>query len=607
VEWLFRRTAPDEVERDVTQRSQFDTDETRIEATLIRESHQNSLDARESGSGAAVKTRITFITPAANEKYFNQLFNGLAEHLEVSGIDLTDIDFGKPTFLLIEDFGTTGLVGAWDTKDKRAFSDFWRREGRSHKSGAANGRWGLGKLVFSSSSKIRTFFGLTIRYDDPAQPLLMGEAVLMTHDIEGETCAPYGFYANKGVKGIQIPETDKPAIAEFASATGLTRADQPGFSVVIPFPIDQLKPKSLIEGVITNYFYPILTGELEVEVQGECINAATFDAVAGKYATGKILNPQLIDFIRNIHAAREKQPDFELPANWAQNIESAIGPEKLHELRTAFGTLGSFVHVRAPIVLKKKDNVSHTTFFDLFLCRAPEGVTGDSLYIRSTITVPQEGRNFPATDTFGALLAKDDQIASFLGDAENPAHTQWSLTAEKLKENWKAGPARLTEIRSSLRNLYKALAQLEERTEPDALIDFFSVEDTQPGKKAVPKVAVKPPMPDLPPAEKVYRIARRSGGFAVRPGKGLVKDLLPLRLKVQVAYDVFKGNPLKKFDPLDFHIEHSPIKIAINGASCTYPFPNRMDIEVTDTNFSVEVEGFDQNRDLFIDARKDSK
>jgi len=607
VEWSFRRTAPDEVERDVTQRSQFDTDETRIEATLIRESHQNSLDARESGSAGPIRTRITFVTPTGDEDYLESLFKGLPEHLEVSGVDLTDIDFRRPGFLLVEDFGTTGLVGEWEKKDKKPFSDFWRREGRSHKSGTANGRWGLGKLVFSSSSKIRTFFGLTIRHDDPAQPLLMGEAVLMTHEIASETCAPYGFYADAGFKGIQIPETDKEAIARFTKATGITRADEPGFSVVIPFPIDQLKPESLIEGVITNYFYPILTGELEVEVQGEVISAATFDDVAAKYATGKILNPDLIDFIRNIHAAQEKAPDFELPFSWTQNIESSIGPEKLEELRAAFGKRGSFVHVRAPIVLKTKENVSRITFFDLFLRKAPEGVTGGSLYILSTITVPQEVRNFPVTDTFGALLAKDAAIASFLGDAENPAHTQWSLTAEKLKANWKAGPARLTEIRGSLRNLFRALAQLEERTEPDALIDFFSIEDTQPGKKPQPKVAVKPPMPDLPPAEKTYRIARRSGGFAVRPGKGLDKNLLPLRLKVQVAYDVFRGNPLKKFDPLDFHIEHAPIKIVTDGATCSFPSPNRLDIEVTDTNFSVEVEGFDQNRDLFIDARKDGK
>lgn len=607
MEWLFRRIAPDEVERDVTQRSQFDTDETRIEATLIRESHQNSLDARVTNSPSPVRTRISFFTAKDNKPYFKKLFRGLPEHLQESGIDLAGIDIERPNFLLVEDFGTTGLVGKWDSKDKKPFSDFWRREGRSHKSGTSNGRWGLGKLVFSSASKIRAFFGLTIRFDEISLPLLMGEAVLKTHDIKGETYSPYGFLANSGPGGIQVPETDKAAVAEFRDACGLKRNQEAGFSVVIPFPIDALKRESLIEGVIENYFYPILTGELEVEVQGELISASTFDAVTAKYATGKVLNPDLIAFTRRIHAAQHSAPDVELAPTWPENMDGAIAAEKLQELRTAFGTSGSFIHVRAPIRLTEKVGVGRISHFDLFLRKAPEGATGHSLYIRSAITVPQESRHFTATDTFGALLAKDAAIASFLGDAENPAHTQWSVTAERMKENWKNGPVKLSEVRSSLRNLHKALAQLDERVEPDALIDFFSVEDTKPNIGARPKRVVKQPVPVVNPAVKAYRIAQRKGGFALRPGNGLTKEMLPFALRVQVAYDIFRGKPLKKYDPLDFRIDARPIKVSAEGATWTAPDPNRLDIEVTDLNFSIEVEGFDQNRDLFIDARKDTK
>jgi hypothetical protein len=93
----------------------------------------------------------------------------------------------------------------------------------------------------------------------------------------------------------------------------------------------------------------------------------------------------------------------------------------------------------------------------------------------------------------------------------------------------------------------------------------------------------------------------------VRPGKGLTEETLPLLLRVQVAYDIIRGNPLKKFDPLDFRIDSAPIKVTAVGAQCTFPFANRIDIEATDTNFTVEVEGFDEKRDLYIDARKDSK
>jgi hypothetical protein len=166
----------------------------------------------------------------------------------------------------------------------------------------------------------------------------------------------------------------------------------------------------------------------------------------------------------------------------------------------------------------------------------------------------------------------------------------------------------LSQIRGSLRALYKALGQLEEFTEPDALIDFFSVEDLEAGKKQAPKkAAIKPQMPDLPAANKAYRIAAKKGGFAIRPGGGLTQDALPLIVKVKVAYDVLSGNPLKKYDPLDFRMDQAPITIAPKGASYTNPAPNALEIEITDLDFAVEVNGFDPNRDLLVDARKESK
>lgn len=607
MDWLFRRMSKAEKERDVTQRSQFDTDDARIEATLVRESHQNSLDARPSGSAGLVRTRITRVTPPeGNEDYFGELFAGLAPHLTASGIDLTGIDFAKPTFLVIEDFGTTGLIGKWDDFDDMPFSDFWRREGRSHKGGTSNGRWGLGKLVFSAASRIRTFFGLTIRFDDPSQPLLMGEAVLKTHSHDGQKFDPYGSYARAGADEIRLPETSSEAIEKFRVASGITRTHEPGFSVAIPFPIEALQAQSLVEAVLRNYFFPILTGQLEVEVEGELINNDTFDVVAAKLKSNP-LSPDLISFIRSIDAKLKTTPDVVLASQWTDDMERGLDADTLKALRDRFTAPGSLIHVRAPIVLREKNNTSRDTYFDLFLMKANDGISGESLYVRSAITVPNESRYFAASNVFGALLAKDDAVAEFLGDAENPAHTQWNGSAEKLRENWKNGSGRLREIRSSLRALYKAIAQMEEYTENDALIDFFSVDDLEAGRKMPKKAAVKPPMPPIPVSKKTYTIASRKGGFAIRPGAGLTQEALPLIVKVRVAYDLLNGNPLKKFDPLDFHINQAPITIIPRGAICTSTGPNALEVEITDLDFSVEVKGFDENRDLLVDARKEGR
>lgn len=607
MDWLFRRMTKAEKERDVTQRSQFDTDDARIEATLVRESHQNSLDARPSGSAGLVRTRITWVTPpGGNEEYFKELFAGLAPHLAASGIDLAGIDFAKPTFLVIEDFGTTGLIGKWDDFDEMPFSDFWRREGRSHKGGTSNGRWGLGKLVFSAASRIRTFFGLTIRIDDPSQPLLMGEAVLKTHSHNEQKFDPYGSYARPGADEIRLPETSPEAIDKFRVASGITRTHEPGFSVAIPFPIEALQTQTIVEAVLRNYFFPILTAQLEVEVQGELINNDTFDAVAAKLKTNP-LSPDLIKFIRSIDAKLKTTPDAVLDVQWTDAMERGLDAGTLKSLRDRFTSPGSLIHVRAPIVLRKKNNATRNTFFDLFLMKADEGISGESLYVRSAITVPNESRYFAANNVFGALLAKDDAIAEFLGDAENPAHTQWNGSAEKLRDNWKNGTTRLREIRNSVRALYKEIAQMEEYTEDNALIDFFSVDDLETGKKAPKKAAVKPTVPQITGSKKAYTVASRKGGFAIRPGAGLTEEALPLVLKVRVAYDLLNGNPLKRFNPLDFHINEAPITITPRGATCTSNGPNALEVEITDLDFSVEVKGFDANRDLLVDARKERR
>ena len=101
-------------------------------------------------------------------------------HLQASEVDLELVDFSKPSLLLVEDFGTFGLQGAIDHDDGESLSLFWRNIGESHKGGSRGGRWGLGKTVFVNSSRISTWFGLTIRADNP-NPLLIGQVALRKH------------------------------------------------------------------------------------------------------------------------------------------------------------------------------------------------------------------------------------------------------------------------------------------------------------------------------------------------------------------------------------------------------------------------------------------
>lgn len=607
MEILCREQRDDEVEQEVTQRDQFNTDEVTLLATIIREAHQNSLDAKPDASLGPVQTRIKIVEPTAeNRVYFESLFAGLVPHIVASDIDMNGIDIGMPRILLIEDFNTTGLTGDFqDRKQKNPFNNFWRRIGRSSKAGTAGGRWGLGKLVFSSASQIHTFFGLTVRHNELSQSgYLMGQAVLANREVNGKQFAPHVFFAKSGENGLQLPVSDMETVGAFKKAFNISRLDEPGLSIAIPFSLPQLTENALVPEVLQNYFFPILTGKLVVEVAGERISEATFDDVSAKYGWGQAeTNGNLVEFVRQIYKAGE--PDLVLKQNWTENIDEAIGSEGLERLRVALSMEKKLIHVRAPITLRRKTGEVCLTHFDLFLKKTPDGSKGRSLYVRSSITVPDEARYFSPRQTFGALVAKDEAITTFLGDAENPAHTRWNGKADKLKQ-WKAADTRLSEIRGSLSKLQSVLMQSVETVEPDALKDLFSIKDVkkEADRRKPTPATPKPLIPELPVVPKWYRIERTSTGFSIRSGSGLVEENLPFQMQVKTAYDVFRGNPLKKFSPFDFDFYKRDIQINAMGADWEVTAANEVTITVNKVPFAVDFDGFDSKRDLMVKATR---
>ena len=421
------------------------------------------------------------------------------------------------------------------------------------KGGKSLGRWGLGKLVFSSSSQARAFFGLTVRADDPQTPLLMGQAVLTTHELEGaKRFDSHGFYAIEGEDDIQLPVTDSTEIAKFSQACRLTRTDEPGLSIVVPYVQSTITESRMTQAVLRNYFFPILLGRLVVNVGALTIDAESFITLAKIHGGSRFASGRLAQFISAMRAVRngEAQP-HSLPPNWqALGMASALG-EDLPLLRERFQK-GECLCVRAPVLLKRKDGTELPSKMDLFLQRTVD--ESDTLFVRDTIVLPAEAKYFRGHHVLAALVADDKPICAFLGDAENPAHTSWSATAEKVTGEWRNPSARLKEVRSSLQQLYDEIVSSLETVEPNALIDFFSAKAEAGVRGVRPKgPIVRPPDIDIKEKkEKAYRLVRLKGGFAIRGNKSLPLDQFPLTIRVRAAYDVLRGNPFSKHDALDF-------------------------------------------------------
>lgn len=600
-EWKFEERDPRYVEQELTQRDQFNNDEVTLAEAIVREVIQNSADAAL--GSAPVKVRFSLQEVSARDaRAFRGRFSALRDHLLACGVNAWEIDEKRPRTLVIEDFATKGLTGDPGLSDGKDFYSFWRRHGKSGKTGRQGGRWGLGKLVYSTSSDIKCFFGLTIQAGNPS-PLLMGQAVLANHELGSKKFVAHGFwFEGRNAEGMQMPITDPTTIDDFKRQVGITRTEESGLSIAIPFINEKITEEVIVRGVVSNYFFPILAGRLVVEVGSAIIDAKSFGVVAQGTLIGEKDNPDRYGFVEQVSARVTRDPEFiaKLPAKSLS--ADLFDKPQLEKMKELYGR-GELLHVRMPVRLKRKNGDEKNSHVDLFIKPPPEGRKPFVLFARGSITVPGEARYFGGANAYAAFVASDEDIVSFLGDAENPAHTTWSGTAEKLNANWRNPSQTLRTLRYALWDIYTIVSEQEDRREEDALIDFFALADPTRSRGNTKGKTTGPP-PNLAPKEKGFRIQKRGdGGFAIVPGPGAAGWDYPKSLRVRVAYDVLGANPFTRHSPLDFDLANKDIDVEHSNIGYRVVEPNIVELDLVSSEFLFEARGFDINRDLIIDAR----
>ena len=249
-----------------------------LSEALVREGFQNSLDAaqRDSGGVRQVRVRIRFVprAPADARQLLSSHFSTARRNFE-RGLSRPSLEalFGDDCgYLVFEDFGTRGLTGdvnEWrvERAEQNAFFSFFRAEGRSAKSGENLGRWGIGKQVFPTASRLHSMFGLTVRAESPTRAL-MGTAVVRTHSIGEQDYQPDGWFGYRETVDEPVsPVTDAAFIDAFEKAFGLKRGNEPGLSIVVPSVDEHLDAVDLRRGIIRSFFWPILLGDLVVDLE----------------------------------------------------------------------------------------------------------------------------------------------------------------------------------------------------------------------------------------------------------------------------------------------------------------------------------------------------
>lgn len=612
--WHFNKKRPSDRTRDPIQGEFFTSDATsRPGEALIREGIQNSLDARNKDEEVMVRICISgrekAVSPDKVSKFLSE--GWIHFHADKSGLyDPPRID--EPCeYLIFEDEGTTGLTGDIgqtepDDDQQNPFFYFFRAEGRSGKGAKDRGRWGVGKTAFLLASRISTYFGVTVRADDGTK-LLMGSSVLKNHSVDGATYMPDGWYGERtDEEEAVMPVADEALIDEFCNIFDIPRGNKAGLSIVVPW--CSLTDTNIKHAVIRDYYYPILMDRLEVIIEtpsGEM--ALDENNILKEIEESEELSCEFGPLLALAMWVRDLHGDYytlNMPAagygwKWTEDL---ISEELCIELSTRFEN-DEKIALRVPVTVMNKSGEEHETFFDIFMVR-DNGYAGKPSFIREGIIISEVGR--AARGVRSIVIAEDGPIAEFLGDSENPSHTQWQHEGTHFKHNYKAGKTCLDFVKTSVYEIINIISKKGEEEDKELLIEIFSfpaVEDSSAKKKSkTKKTGDGPDSGGGGGAERSksnFVISQFEDGFHARPAPGS-NITLGNKVKITAAYFRRDANPWGRYNKLDFEMNKPPIEIELSGLRELEAKENYIVAEVEASDFCATVTGFDKKRDLYV-------
>ena len=629
--WMFTERSAGAVQTDPFEEEFFigpsdnDLEDGHV-ASLVRESVQNAIDARVGSGPVRVRFALHVASVAATGAvaYLAELQPHLAALTPPVPWPIAEAD-SPIRWLVYEDFNTRGLVGdpaiyaddQIEPGSREDFYWFWRNIGRSAKSGENLGRWGLGKTVFPSSSDINCIIGLTRRAEDN-RLLLMGQAVLRNHSLNGRRFQPHGLLCDPDAPGLlPMPLEGDIAARKLTQTFRLGRRGETGLSIVVPFVRAGITAEAIARSVCTHFFIRILRGELVAETVDEqgrtlVISADTIGAVVNEVRwelpnSQRRVSPPPLDLARDaIDRLAVGAVDATLPlvatagaAAWTRETV----PRSLAEpLAKALAMEGGLAIVKVPLALERLDGDRVETYFHVVLRRHPDR-KGEGWYSRDGMTITNVNRSRPGGGDYeGLLLANDQVISSFLGDAEGPAHVEWSKEEKRLGRTWKTYAKRLWFVSSAIVKLAELLRENQPKAAPLALAKVFSVRMPSASVGTTTPIVRKPE--GISSKKEWYSIGPKGHGFTIRSVPNAPRPP-EAQLRVTFAYDASNKNPFRLWSPLDFELKmgkDSTLAVRGKGLKPKLLGGNEVLLADLEETFSFTVEGFDPARDVVIRA-----
>lgn len=611
--WRFSELHRDAKLRDPMHEAFFDDSDALTDAlSLVRESVQNSIDARTDPLKPVV-VKFTFGQFNPRTEPFSKYFAGLKGHLSSArGASMAETLEVKGTYLSIEDFNTCGLGGytenrmpAAHEKSDANFFYFVHAEGSTNKGDGKRGKWGVGKVVFPKISKIKSFFLVSNRLvGERVETVALGQAILKSHSVEGVHFQPDGWFASfdeeRGYHELKADQAET-----LLRDWNLKRGNDLGLSITIPFINETITSATILRALIEQYFIAVIQGDLVCEIQdssGEVtlISAETIAGLSTKLQLDDDSSTR--DLSQRIALALEGHIGNP-PTFIANKVTYAALSDGIYlseadrsEIKGWFDDCTPFrvvVPVETPVA---NQPVMAESSFELLIVRTP-GFTNSVTFSREGILVP--GRR--ATQLKNALCLvqiEGGALADLLGLSEGPAHESWSENAEKFKE---AFPKRskaaqyIHLVRRHAVNFVKSIQVVDSELDANLLSAFFKISKSRPSGASSPSSEGKL---ELPPSEEFSTVSQVRGGFRLASTSRAVPE--GSIISVITGYGVLRGNPFKRWSKEDFSLKD--LNIDFENISLIKVEGNHLSFRVEATDWSLNVLGFDQLRNVEIDV-----
>ncbi|MDC0273972.1 hypothetical protein OAK91_04490 [Planctomycetaceae bacterium] len=584
-----------------------------LSTSVVRESVQNVLDVSLNTSEPA-RVRFTLIESSTNDSVCNDWFEGLMHHLQQP--DAGAPEAPKPEepcrSLLIEDFDTSGLVGDYAAPyvpgTENNFVNFLYHDGLTGKGVKKLGSRGVGKIVLLLASRARTIFAYTIRTNDPVRhPLLVGKSLLKFRQVDDKLYKPASYFVESWPEGgAREPVEDKADLNRFRDSFALSRVDETGLSVVIPYLDPSITLEELRRAIIEEYHFAILNGKLVVELaDGSSVEKIDADHIPDLDDEELSARVALAQF-----AIDNPNPELQTiapPAGDLQKLSEIVVPEDVRGAILDALNQHERIAIRCNLHIHPKGTEAVETWCDLYF-ETVEKVHQRPIFVRELLPISGEGK--PCSQLRALVLIRPGPLADLLRAAEGANHTQWSPRTDNFKKAYKGRLGEIEFVSSCVNRLIEIARG--NATEPVGGIStfFFSAPLDDEGGKSKNKGKKKPgPQPDTPdipvdpPTPIGYLFNQEPSGFTLR---GDPEKLVPKRITVRVAYDILRGSPWSDYDPDDFDLRKpkGEVQVVCTDTEIQRSDPgNKLVIVPSSKSFKVVVTGFNEQLDLIVDHR----